>query len=277
MLSLTDDSGTATPASTLKSVNAVILDQPGDVPTLNVSANDAADVSVITQRGTVGSGVCSASAGDGKSARMAGMDESAKKTVHQDVATVSLDLTTRAYADSDWEAVCRVYGPPRPIELAGSPVLTERGQASSLGEVAEEEGFFKSRTVVALADARVIGFASVEVACLRFFYIDPDFHRRGLGRALFARVKPLMGDEGYTYVVATNAPAIAFYWSAGMEVACRFPGEAEGMACECVRLAFPTSSHRRRPGRPTSVALRLEADRLGVSVDTLQREWLAEP
>jgi hypothetical protein len=49
-LNLTDDSGTATPASTLKSVNAVILDQPGDMPTLNISANDATDVTVITQR-----------------------------------------------------------------------------------------------------------------------------------------------------------------------------------------------------------------------------------
>ncbi len=50
-LTLTDDSGgSATSASTLKTVNAVILDQPGDTPTLNVSANDTADVSVITQK-----------------------------------------------------------------------------------------------------------------------------------------------------------------------------------------------------------------------------------
>lgn len=96
-----------------------------------------------------------------------------KESVHQDVASASLELTIRPYADSDWEAVCRVYGRARPIELAGNPAFANPDQASSLGEVAEAEGFFKSRTVVALADARVIGFASVEVACLRFFYIDP--------------------------------------------------------------------------------------------------------
>jgi len=50
-LNLTDDSGgSATAASTLKSVDAVILDQPGDTPTLTVSANDTADVTVITQK-----------------------------------------------------------------------------------------------------------------------------------------------------------------------------------------------------------------------------------
>jgi hypothetical protein len=35
----------------LKSVNAVILDQPGDTPALAVSTNDTADVTVITQKG----------------------------------------------------------------------------------------------------------------------------------------------------------------------------------------------------------------------------------
>jgi hypothetical protein len=52
-LTLTDDSngGSDTAASTLKSVNAVILDQPLDTPTLAVSANDTTDVTVITQKG----------------------------------------------------------------------------------------------------------------------------------------------------------------------------------------------------------------------------------
>lgn len=190
---------------------------------------------------------------------------------------MSLELTIRAYADSDWDAVCGIYERARPFELAGNPAFVGHRKTWGLSEIAEAEGFFKSQTLLALASSRVIGFASVEDACLRFFYIDPELHRRGIGRILFAHVKPLMGTEGYTYVVATNAPAIALYLSAGMEAACRFPGEAEGNVCECLRLAFPTSSHRRRPGRPTATALQLEAVRLGVPVEAMHREWPAEP
>ncbi len=49
-LNLTDNSGGAGSASTLKSVNAVIVQQPGDSVAHNVSANDTADVHVITQK-----------------------------------------------------------------------------------------------------------------------------------------------------------------------------------------------------------------------------------
>jgi GNAT superfamily N-acetyltransferase len=203
----------------------------------------------------------------------------AEKSLHKGLAerTVSLGLTIREYADSDWDAICRVHDRARPFELPGSPGSADHSKVRPLAKIAEEEGFFKSRTFVVLTGARVIGFASIEGTCLRFFYVDPDFHRRGVGRALFEYITPMMGTEGHAYVVATNTPAIALYLSAGMEVACRFPGETDGIVCECLRLAFPTSSHRRRPGRPTASALRLEAKRLGVPIEAVQREWPAEP
>ncbi len=50
-LNLTDNSGGAGNTSTLASVNALIIQQPGDTVTQNVSANDTADVQVITQKG----------------------------------------------------------------------------------------------------------------------------------------------------------------------------------------------------------------------------------
>jgi len=203
----------------------------------------------------------------------------AEESLHQGLArsAVGLELTIREYVDSDWDAVCRVHDRARPLELMGNPTFAARREIRPFGEIAEEEGFFKSRSVVALLGTHLVGFASVENACLRFFYVDPDFHRRGVGRALLGHIKPLMGSEGHAYVIATNAAAIALYLSAGMEVACRFPGETDGIGCECLRLAFPTSSHRHRPGRPMASALRLEAKRLGVPIESLEREWAAEP
>jgi hypothetical protein len=50
-LNLTDNSGGAGDASTLKSVHALIVQQAGDTVTQNVSANDTADVQVITRKG----------------------------------------------------------------------------------------------------------------------------------------------------------------------------------------------------------------------------------
>jgi len=190
---------------------------------------------------------------------------------------MSLELTIREYAESDWEGVCRVHDRARPLEFLGNPGFTADHPIRSLAQAAEEDGFFRSRTAVAISQAGIIGFASVDGAYLGFLYVAPDYHRRGVGRALFRYVMPWMGAEGYTSVAATNAPAIALYLSAGMELACRFPGEAEGLGGQCVRMAFPTSSHRRRPARPTLLALRLEAGRRGVPVETLPRDWPAEP
>ena len=191
---------------------------------------------------------------------------------------MSQELTIREFDNADWDAVCRVHDRARPLEFRGQPGFADGRRIRMLAEAAEEDGFFRSRTAVAVWPARgIVGFASVDRAYLSFLYVDPDFHRRGVGRALLRHVTAWIGAEGYTTVAATNAPAIALYLSAGMEVACRFPGEAEGAGVECIRLAFPTSTHRRRPGRPTPLALRLEAERRGVPVETLPKEWPAEP
>jgi len=186
-------------------------------------------------------------------------------------------LTIRDYTPADWPAVCRVHDRARPMELLADPNLPTDHPIKTLSEVAEEEGFFKSRTAVAILNATLIGFASVDGAYLSFLYVDPGFHRRGVARALTIHVMPWVGPEGYTYASASNFPAIAFYQSIGMEIACRFPGEAEGIGGQCIRLAFPTSSHRHRPGKPTSLSLQLEAQRRGVAIDDLPREWPAEP
>ena len=187
-------------------------------------------------------------------------------------------FTIRDYDAADWDAVCRVHDRARPVEFRGHPGFADGRRIRTLAEAAEEDGFFRSRTAVALWPAHgIVAFASVDGAYLSFLYVDPDYHRRGIGRALLRHVTPWMGEDGYTTVAATNAPAVALYLSAGLEVACRFPGEAEGVGGQCVRLTFPTSGHRRRPGRPTPLALCLEAERLGVPVDALPREWPAEP
>src|SRR4051812_36200164 len=93
---------------------------------------------------------------------------------------VRIELTIREYAESDWQAGCPVHDRARPLDFLGHPGFTGRHHIRTLDQAAEEDGFFKSRTAVALSRARVIGFASVDGAYLSFLYVDPDFHRRGV-------------------------------------------------------------------------------------------------
>lgn len=190
---------------------------------------------------------------------------------------MNLPLTIRPYTPDDWHAVCRVHDLARPLELRTNPNFPPDHPFRTLHQAAEEDGFFKSKTAVALCGDRILAFASVHQASLTFLYVHPHFHRRGIARSLMNHIVPWMGPEGYTCTGADNAPAIALYLSMGMEIACRFPGEDEGISAQCLRLAFPTSSHRLRPARPTPLALQLEAQRRGIPLNHLPREWPAQP
>ena len=78
----------------------------------------------------------------------------------------------------------------------------------------------EGRTRVAVADGRVAGFATMlltpAAAELEDLFVDPDWMRRGIGRALVEDVATLARAAGWRFIeVDANPHALSFYNSAG--------------------------------------------------------------
>jgi GNAT superfamily N-acetyltransferase len=168
-----------------------------------------------------------------------------------------LDLHIREYRASDWRGVCRVHDRARPVELDGYVP----GEAIlSMSEVAREDGFFDCRTYVAHPknkEQEIIGFVSIKPPELTWLYVDPQYHGRGVGKALTEYVLPILGPDAFVLCASQNRKGVGFYRSRGFTIAARFPGEVHGYPCECLRLCLPESRHRERPPKPAESALRL--------------------
>jgi len=168
-----------------------------------------------------------------------------------------VQVVVREYRAADWSSVCRIHDLARPIEVAG---FMPQGVVLPMAQAATIDGFFDSQTWVACVDhaeGRPAGFVSVRSPEITWCYVDPALHRQGVGRKLVEHIMPQLGADGFVLCVAENPQALAFYRSFGFVIAARFPGEAQGFRCQCVRLTLPASKHRTRPPVPTMTALRL--------------------
>jgi prepilin-type processing-associated H-X9-DG protein len=82
-------------------------------------------------------------------------------------------------------------------------------------DLAVEEG----RTQVALADGHVAGFATISfidegLAEVEDLFVDPDWGRQGIGRALIEKIAAVARTIGLTCIeVDANPHALAFYAS----------------------------------------------------------------
>ena len=150
----------------------------------------------------------------------------------------ALAFLIRPYSEEDFAAVCAVHDRARPMEIAGS---ADPRAFRPMVEEAEEEEFFVSRTIVAAIEDRIVGFISFNVSYITWMYVDPDFHRHGIGAALLAEALKHIGPEAWLNTMAGNDAAIAFYRKAGFDVVKSFPSDCNGFPCTCLRLALPTS------------------------------------
>ncbi len=82
------------------------------------------------------------------------------------------------------------------------------------------DGALEGRTRIAVADGRPVGFATLSfakgVADLEDMFVDPDWMRQGVGRALVEDIAAIARREGWSFIhVDANPHAIAFYTSVG--------------------------------------------------------------
>jgi len=157
----------------------------------------------------------------------------------------------------DWPSICEIHDLARAIEIGG---FVPRDAIVPMKIAAQEEGFFDCQTFVACletAGGPVAGFISIRPPELTWCYVHPSSHRQGIGRKLVEHVLPKLGPDAFVLTSAENPGGLQFYQSLGFVIAARFPGEAHGHRCQCVRLTLPNSRHRHRPPTPSKSALRL--------------------
>ncbi|MCI3947126.1 GNAT family N-acetyltransferase [Pseudomonas syringae] len=72
---------------------------------------------------------------------------------------------------------------------------------------------------VAVAGERVIGTASLAGGAIRSVFVDPDWHRQGVGRLLMATIEGAAREAGEDrLVVPSSLTAQAFYAALGFKV-----------------------------------------------------------
>jgi ribosomal protein S18 acetylase RimI-like enzyme len=148
----------------------------------------------------------------------------------------------RGYTPADWPQVCRVHDLARVLEL-------ERGGVDArafrpMEEAAERDEFFLSETLVACVEDRVVGFVSWHGPYITWLYVDPGYHRRGIGSRLVHEALPRIGPEAWTITLEGNDAAVTLFREAGMEIVQARSSHCEGYPSTALRLALPTSRMR---------------------------------
>ncbi|MEM9451591.1 MAG: GNAT family N-acetyltransferase [Cyanobacteria bacterium P01_E01_bin.6] len=131
----------------------------------------------------------------------------------------------RPYESADWARLCEIHDAARLDELrftvGTSAFLT-------LEQTAESEGLFDDKLVVADVDGVVQGFVAYSDEELTWLYVDPQFYKKGVGRALVRHAVADSAADMELELLEGNAPALKLYLSEGFRVIKRIEGKLEG-------------------------------------------------
>lgn len=131
----------------------------------------------------------------------------------------------RPYNATDWSRLCEIHDASRLDELrftVGSSAFL------SLEQTAESEGLFDDKLVVAEVNGIVQGFVAYSNEELTWLYVDPQFYRKGVGRALVRHAVADSASDIELELLEGNTPALTLYQSEGFRVIKRIEGQLEG-------------------------------------------------
>ncbi len=83
--------------------------------------------------------------------------------------------------------------------------------------------------LVACVEAEITGMVSVKNNEITKLYVDPRWHRKGIGRILFEKAEEMIEKNGYDQIVlgAIGSSPLPFYESMGMKISGRKPCRME--------------------------------------------------
>lgn len=153
----------------------------------------------------------------------------------------------RQFVAEDWAEICEIYAAAAQVELTLSGT-----DPRAFRPLPDEEGpdtFLRlNTTLVAVVDGRVVGFVAwrergewVNSGYLSWLYVDPAFHRRGIGNSLLGRAMEALGPQAWTLARRGNDPSIHLYEKHGMRIVKSRTAESWGYPHVELRMALPTS------------------------------------
>jgi putative acetyltransferase len=91
-------------------------------------------------------------------------------------------------------------------------------------------------------NGHVAGFLGLVGPSVEALFIDPAYHRRGLGRALIAHAQHVNSDAALSVDVnEANPGAVEFYRRHGFEIVGRSPTDGDGRPYPLLHLARPVN------------------------------------
>lgn len=148
---------------------------------------------------------------------------------------LAMDFDIRGYRSEDWSAICKVHDRSRSDELRGS---FDARAFIPLAEDSEGEYIKLCEMFVAQCGQEIVGFAGVDDPYVAWLYVDPEYYRRGIGRALLRHCLDHVSKDAWTLACGNNTAALDLYLSEGFEVESRFTGENAGYKGPSARLAI---------------------------------------
>ena len=158
-----------------------------------------------------------------------------------------IEPVIRAFAPEDWAGLCELYARAARHELLLSG--TDPRAFRSLPEEEDLETFQRLNTTkVACVEEQVVGFVGWrerdewrESGYLSWLYVDPAYHRRGIGDRLLTVAMSALGGQAWTLTKQGNEPAVQLYRKHGMQIVRSRVADTWGYPHTELRLALPTS------------------------------------
>jgi len=173
-----------------------------------------------------------------------------------EAAVVPGALNIRSATADDVTALAEVYRRASMANEGDRPLYAEHPELLDWPGAGAREG----RTRVAIVDGRPVGFATLSFADARAdledLFVDPDWMRRGIGRALVEDIADIAQLAGWEVIeVDANPHALAFYTDVGFTVLGEVAVEY-GTGTRMRRHTMPNegtgAGHQDPAGRPAS-------------------------